>query len=454
MSGLNEKLEMKSNYIILILFFVLVGKAILVDTPSGKRLDFSRLPHIGSELTRSFESLTRSLFKLANKFGIETPPSIGQWFDDAHNKREATIRQRNADGWSAVNVTDLAQIQACIEIWGPHPEGPRKLGDWRSALGCDVSEANQWRELSPDLHRLVEWKKEGMSPEDTAGWFTNRLVIPNEAKNWKSEGFSSEIASTWRNLGYSPQEARAQSYGAMLSVPDARALDEQCARLGVNPQSLNLEPWIDAGFAGTHLVLVPQWVSLGFNPAEAMSWDLTPSTSAEWRGLGFTAPESKQWLSAKPTLSATTAFEWKSAGFDSTDFQNWSTSELEFAVNWFAAGVHSEIEASTWQEEGFSLSAVQDWKSNGFNSAAVSKTWKDNGFSAIEAARWTHNEITAERALVWTSHGYTEPRLVSTVNLMVKDSETLEVLLHSEKTLSEIEAELDSSPGDIGFTNK
>jgi hypothetical protein len=445
---------MKSNYIILILFFVLVAKSILVDTPSGKRLDFSRLPHIGSELTRSFESITRGLFKLANKCGIETPPSMGQCVEQAHNKREATIRQRNTDGWSAVNVTDPAQIQACVEIWGPHPEGPRKLGDWRSALGCSASEANQWRELSPDLLRLVEWKKEGMSPEDTAGWFSNRSVIPNEAKNWQSEGFPSEIASTWRNLGYSPQEARAQSYGATLSVPDARALDEQCARSDINPQALNLEPWIDAGFVGTRLVLVPHWVSLGFNPAEAMSWDLPPSASAEWRGLGCTALESKQWLSAKPTLSATTAFEWKSAGFDSTDFQNWSTSELEFAVNWCAAGVHSEIEASTWQKEGFSLNAAQDWKSNGLNSAAVSKTWQDNGFSAIEAAIWTKNGITAERATVWTSHGYTEPRLVSNVNLMVKDSETLQALLHSGKTLSEIEAELYSSPGDIGFTNK
>jgi hypothetical protein len=37
---------------------------------------------------------------------------------------------------------------------------------------------------------------------------------------------------------------------------------------------------------------------------------------------------------------------------------------------------------------------------------------------------------------------------------MVKNSETLEALLQSGKTLSEIEAELDSSPGDIGFTNK
>jgi hypothetical protein len=445
---------MKSNYIIIILFFVLVAKAILVDTPSGKRLDFSRLPHIGSELTRSFESITRGLFKLANKCGLETPPSIGQWFDEANNKREATIRQRNADGWSAVNVTDPSQIQACVEIWGPHPEGPRKLGDWRSALGCSVSEANQWRELSPDLRRLVEWKKEGMSPEDTAGWFSNRSVMPNEAKNWQSEGFSSELASTWRSLGYSPQEARAQSYGAILSVPDARALDEQCARSGLNPQALNLESWIDEGFVGIHLVLVPQWVSLGFNPAEAMSWDLMPSASAEWRDLGFSALEAKQWLSAKRTLSATTAFEWKSAGFDSTDFQNWSTSELEFAVNWCAAGVHSEIEASTWQEEGFSFIAVQDWKSNGLNSAAASRTWQDNGFSAIEAARWSNSGVTAERATVWTSHGYTEPGLVSNVNLMVRDSETLEALLHSGKTLSEIEAELDSSPGDIGFTNK
>ena len=185
-----------------------------------------------------------------------------------------------------------------------------------------------------------------------------------------------------------------------------------------------------------------------------MSWDLPPSASAEWRSLGFTAPETKQWLSAKPTLSAITAFEWKSAGFDSSDFQNWNTSELEFAVNWCAAGVHSEIEAATWLEEGFSLTAVQDWKSNGLTSVVVSKTWQDNGFSAIEAARWTHNGITAERARVWTSHDYTEPRLVSNVNLMVKNSETLEALLQSGKTLSEIEAELDSSPGDIGFTNK
>jgi hypothetical protein len=293
-----------------------------------------------------------------------------------------------------------------------------------------------------------------MSPEDTAGWFSNRSVMPNEAKNWQSEGFSSELASTWRSLGYSPQEARAQSYGAILSVPDARALDEQCARSGLNPQALNLESWIDEGFVGIHLVLVPQWVSLGFNPAEAMSWDLMPSASAEWRDLGFSALEAKQWLSAKRTLSATTAFEWKSAGFDSTDFQNWSTSELEFAVNWCAAGVHSEIEASTWQEEGFSFIAVQDWKSNGLNSAAASRTWQDNGFSAIEAARWSNSGVTAERATVWTSHGYTEPGLVSNVNLMVRDSETLEALLHSGKTLSEIEAELDSSPGDIGFTNK
>ena len=445
---------MKFNYAIFILFIVIFAKAILVDTPRGKRLDFSRLPHIGSELTRSFESMTRGLFKLANKCGLEMPPSIGQWFDESHNKREATIRQRNSDGWSAVNVTDPAQIQVYVEIWGPHPEGPRKLGDWRSALGCSVSEANQWRELSPDLPRLVEWKKEGMSPEDTAGWFPNRSVLPNEAKNWQSEGFSSETASTWRNRGYSPQEARAQSYGATLSVPDARALDEQCARLGLNSQALNLEPWIDAGFLGDNLVLVPHWVSLGFNPADAMSWDLPPSASAEWRSLGFTAPETKQWLSAKPTLSAITAFEWKSAGFDSSDFQNWNTSELEFAVNWCAAGVHSEIEAATWLEEGFSLTAVQDWKSNGLTSVVVSKTWQDNGFSAIEAARWTHNGITAERARVWTSHDYTEPRLVSNVNLMVKNSETLEALLQSGKTLSEIEAELDSSPGDIGFTNK
>ncbi len=176
---------MKFNYVIFILFIVIFAKAILVDTPRGKRLDFSRLPHIGSELTRSFESMTRGLFKLANKCGLQRPPSIGQWFDESHNKREATIRQRNSDGWSAVNVTDPAQIQVYVEIWGPHPEGPRKLGDWRSALGCSVSEANQWRELSPDLPRLVEWKKEGMSPEDTAGWFPNPRSYPTRQKTGK-----------------------------------------------------------------------------------------------------------------------------------------------------------------------------------------------------------------------------------------------------------------------------
>jgi hypothetical protein len=418
---------MNFNYIILFLLVVLIAKAILVDTPSGKRLDFHRLPHIGSELIRTFESVTRAGFKLANKFGLKTPHSIGQWFDEAHNKREAINRQRNSDGWSAVNVTDPAQIKACVEIWGPHPEGPRKLGDWRSALGCSANEANKWRELSPDLHRLVEWKKEGMSPEDTAGWLSNRSVTPNEAKNWRSEGFSSELASTWRNLGYSPQ--------------DARALDEHCARSGLNPRGLNVKPWIDAGFVGTQLVLIPRWVSLGFNPTEAMSWDLPPSTSAEWRNLGFTAAESKQWLSGRPTLTATSAFEWKSAGIESTDFKNWSTSELEFALNWRTVGVDSEIEAQSWIKNGFPLTKVSEWKSNGMNSANVSKPWQDNGFSAVDAARWTRNGITAE------------PREVVSVDQMASNVELLIELLQSGKTLTEIETELDSSPGDIGFTN-
>jgi hypothetical protein len=444
---------MTFNYIFLILLVVLVARAILVDTPSGKRLDFSRLPHIGSELIRTLESVTRAVFKLANKCGLETPQSIGQWFDESHNKREATIRQRNLDGWSAVNVTDPAQIKACVEIWGPHPEGPRKLGDWRSALGCSASEANQWRELSPDLHRLVEWKKEGMSPEDTAGWLSNRTVTPSEAKNWRSEGFSSELASTWRNLGYSPQEARAQSYEATLSVPDARALDEQCARAGLNPQGLNVQTWVDAGFTGTQLVLVPLWVSFGFNPTEARSWDLPPSTSAEWRNLGFTATESKQWLSASPTLTAATAFEWKSAGIESSDFQNWNTSELEFALNWRSVGVNSEVEALSWIRNSFSLTEVSEWKANGMDSADVSQPWRDNGFSAVDAARWARNGIPVERAQIWVLHGHTEPRVVVNVDQMISGVELLIELLESGKTLTEIETELDSSPGDIGFTD-
>jgi hypothetical protein len=95
----------------------------------------------------------------------------------------------------------------------------------------------------------------------------------------------------------------------------------------------------------------------------------------------------------------------------------------------------------------------KEWKSNGMNSANVSKPWQDNGFSAVDAARWTRNGITAERAKIWVSHGHTEPREVVSVDQMASNVELLIELLQSGKTLTEIETELDSSPGDIGFTN-
>jgi len=443
---------MKISYIVVILVIALVARAILVETPEGREYDFKQLPQVGKEFVRFLESITRGVFNIVSKIVVKTRSLVETWLEDFRAKRHEQNGGGNEEWWSAVSVTDPDLIKECVEIWGPHPEGPRKLGDWRSELGCSVAEANAWRSLSPDLPRLVVWKRHGMSPDDTAGWLSNRSITPEEAKNWHDRGFSAEIASSWRNRGYEPEEAYQQSYGATLSLPDARALDERCEACGINPQSLQIEPWVNAGFVGTQLVLIPLWLSLGFNPVEAKLWKLPPTTSADWRKRGFTASEAENWTSTLSTLTASMALQWKSAGFTAAEFAVWKNSELEFAVTWRAVGVSSESEASMWIETGFSQSEAHDWKSNGVSSPEVSRSWKDKGFSPSVSSRWIRDGVSPERAEIWVSHGYTEPGSVATVNKnkMVSDADLLHFL---EKGMNpaEIEGEIDKSRGEIGL---
>jgi hypothetical protein len=415
---------MKFSYLFFICAAALLLKACIVETPDGHKIDLRRLPKIGSDLARFASWLTRPILAIAQKRGVDLPPALTEKINESRAKRVAENSKRNSDGWSAVGVTDAALVNRCIEIWGPHPEGPRKLGDWRAALGCSVEEANEWRSISPNLTRWTEWKAEGLLPSDASGWLSYKSISPPETRLWIDAGFTSEIASTWRDRGYSPEDAAEQSYGGVLSFPDARALSAELSAASIESSQINVRDWIDCGFSGLGLTSIPLWISLGFLPNDAQKWGNYPVASAEWRAAGFTPEEFTIWKSVHSSISAETAQQWIAAGISAQEFTAWKNSEINYAV---------------------------EWKSASFTSEEIAQQWSTQGFSATEAAPWKRSQVTPQRARLWIDAGQTDPRLVLNINRMAPDLPPILEKLKTGMSMNEIELELDSSPGDIGL---
>jgi hypothetical protein len=417
---------MKFSYLFFICAVALVLKACMVETPTGRKIDLRHLPKIGSDLARFAEKIARPILIMAQKNGVDLPPALTEKINGARARREAENSKRNSDGWSAVRVTDPALINQCIDIWGPHPEGPRKLGDWRSALGCSVEEANEWRSISPNLKRWTEWKAQGLLPSDASGWLSSKPITPQETRLWIDAGFTSEIANSWRDFGYSPKDAAEQSFGGVLSLPDARALIAEFRATGIESSGINIQDWIDCGFSRLNLTSIPQWIQHGFLPSEAQQWGNYPAASAEWRAAGFEPGEFTIWKSAHFSISAESAKQWIAAGISAQEFSSWRNSEINFAV---------------------------EWKSAGFASEEIAQQWSAQGFTAMEAAPWRRNEVTPARACLWIEVGQTDPRLVRNINRMSSDLSPVLEKLKSGMSLNDIELELDSSPGDIGLAD-
>lgn len=417
---------MKFSYLFFICATALVLKACIVETPAGRKIDLRRLPKIGSDLARFTAWLARKILAIAQKKGVDLPTALTEKINESRAKREAENSKRNSDGWSAVGVTDSAHINRCIEIWGPHPEGPRKLGDWRAALGCSVEEANEWRSISPNLQRWTEWKAEGLLPSDASGWLSYKSITPQETRQWIDAGFTSEIASTWRDLGYSPEAAAEQSFGGTLSFPDARALSAEFRNTSIESSTVNIQDWIDCGFSGHGLISIPLWIKHGFLPSEAQKWGNHPTDSAEWRAAGFTPEEFTIWKSAHSSIGANAAQQWITAGISAQEFNAWKNSEISFAI---------------------------EWKSASFISEETAQQWSTQGFSATEAAPWRRSQVTPQRARLWTNAGQSDPRLVLNINRMATDLSPILEKLKAGMSINEIELELDSSPGDIGLGN-
>jgi hypothetical protein len=444
---------MNAKYLILLCLVVVVVPAVIVNTPNGRKVDFSRLGPVAKDLVRLTGRVINRLLTFAQNRGLDVPTTVRTRVDDYNSKREREARQRSSDGWGAVRVTDPLLIDRCIEIWGPHPEGPQKLGDWRSALSCSVEEANEWRTISPDLQRWVQWKNAGLSPSDASGWLSSRNVTPQEAQEWKLRGFDSEIASAWKLMGYSPENAVLPSFGAILDPQTAIQLRHDIEIFNINPQLLNLQEWLDAGFTHATLSSIPGWIKFGFSAKDAAIWGNQPAICAEWRDHEFTPDQMRTWKQISTEISASEASLWSSVGFKPEAYARWQNSSLEFATEWHQNGFSSESETAPWVSAGFTASESRTWINESGFSADRAKDWKDYEFSPRTAYLWDHSGIQPHRANQWISAGQDNPMEVVIVDRVVDSLDDVIQQLTSGISLQEIIESLDQSSGDIGMAD-
>lgn len=438
----------------LVAFFL---KIVLVRTPSGWRIDFSRLPRSLTEAISRSEKSLQPLIGFAGKKGVKVPRRFIEIFEASRAKREKEIADRNADGWSAVGVDEEEEISAFVEVWGPHPEGPRKLADWRAALGqaCSNTEANEWRSLSPDLARWVTWKVEGLSPADARAWSISKSVTPVEAREWKECGFTPEVAASWRNAGYAPKEAFPSSFNGVLNVIDAKRLTENLLGAGISREGFDVKPWIAAGFTDSQLPTVPSWIQSGFTATEAQEWGNDPIKSADWKNLGFTPEEMRAWRVVNSAMTPEFASQWTLAGFAPGDYARWSGMDPELAAEWREAGFDSESDSREWWNRGFIASDAKSWQSIRGLTPEAALAWQQYGFVPNEAVSWINCGMSAQRSRLWIGAGFAKASVVVRVDQLAGDLDGLEGVfskLRNGKSLADVENALDSSPGNIGLS--
>ena len=241
--------------------------------------------------------------------------------------------------------------------WKDALGSPNLAADWRDA-GFSPSDAQQWRDagiadaasarahrssgLSLEQARDVEWQLSGFSTEDVGAWDALEL-FPHVASEWRTLGFTPEEAALWLDVYFILDATDAADWRAAVSTPER-------ARTWYELTDLSA----DAAMA---------WSAAGFEPADVPPWIATwgpdndfAEDAAIWRDLGFSAQEAHRWNEHLATFdvaeeTAPLAHEWHTAGFSSEDARAWraidEVDDLEDAQEWRDLGFEP-YEARVW----------------------------------------------------------------------------------------------------------
>jgi hypothetical protein len=123
-----------------------------------------------------------------------------------------------------------------------------------------------------------------------------------------------------------------------------------------------------------------EWVSLGFDSAEAKRWSRIVSglagEAARWRDAGATPDTATKWKRVFPGM---------------------------WAFLWFEEGFTPE-EATAWHNAGVSIGSACMWRTGAWYPEQA-EAWSRHRFNHLEAAKWREHGFTAERAEAWRHVG-------------------------------------------------
>lgn len=129
---------------------------------------------------------------------------------------EAGLDSQHVSGWVGLGATDPSQIIELAIIWG----SVTTAKSWTSGLGCDLAEAQAWRESVAELSKAAVWRPftdptgaqawiaTGESPSQAQQWVAAGAAEPVEAARWLRAGFTSADCGGWVQQNVDPGLAR------------------------------------------------------------------------------------------------------------------------------------------------------------------------------------------------------------------------------------------------------
>jgi hypothetical protein len=261
------------------------------------------------------------------------------------------------DQGKTVSISDLQKWKFHHEeepYWSD--EQVERVCVWLGAGFTVAAEVAAWIDLGVTPSTATAWKTvAGLSRETARAWIVEELS-PQTAGAWKHTTLLPTEAREWISLGFSVQdfEAWAEGFGP-INPADAKA-------------------WRDADFT---ILSAREWATSGYSPTLAASLrhiGLAPTEAGNWR----------TWQSDISRIQHWRKFGFISSGAAETWFKNGFTPEVARA--WSAvAGIVPES-AANWRNCGFDPRTAEAWIANSFVPARA-RAWQECGVTDPETVR-------------------------------------------------------------------
>lgn len=270
-------------------------------------------------------------------------------------------------------------------------------------------------------YSLDEWVANGFTRHE-AELFEGSKFSFDEARQWLKHVFDAGHAVSWRDNGFTIEQAEQWQSVGILDGHLARALIDNGYPLNIIQQWFrfgarsiaDIRRLVEAGFT---LESARAWHALGYLPADWIAFlkhGYGYEDAKKWRALGFKSFNDIRELT-RQGFELNTASSWSTLGIPYGEWAAWS--RLGFTVNevavWRHAGFRDPNMAAQLKKSGISPEVAQQWGKLGL----PFRDWKKlygQGLSLSELKGWTRlgiksaSLIAEYRSLSLTPQSLTE----------------------------------------------